>query len=79
MTDFRATLSARLGGYGSAPFIRFDRTWYSGNDITAYITRVEDHLARAGVGADEPVGLVVRNRVPHAAAILGFIAAAARS
>ncbi|CAJ1503291.1 AMP-binding protein [[Mycobacterium] kokjensenii] len=75
MTDFRATLSARLGGYGSAPFIRFDRTWYSGNDITAYITRVEDHLARAGVGADEPVGLVVRNRVPHAAAILGFIAA----
>lgn len=72
---FAETLSARLAGYGHRPCIEFERKWYSGNDITRYIDEIADALLRGGVKPDEPVGLVVRNRVPHAAAILGFIAA----
>ncbi|MDQ2626538.1 MAG: fatty acid--CoA ligase family protein [Actinomycetota bacterium] len=75
MDRFCAALSAGLNSYGAAPCIEFERKWYSGNDITGYIASVDDHLARAGIGPGEPVGMVVRNRVPHAAAILGFIAA----
>lgn len=75
MDRFCATLSAGLHGYGTAPCIEFDRKWYSGNDVTGYIASVDDQLTRAGIGPDDPVGVVVRNRVPHAAVILGFIAA----
>jgi acyl-coenzyme A synthetase/AMP-(fatty) acid ligase len=75
MDRFCAALSAGLNSYGAAPCLEFERTWYSGNDITDYIASVEDHLVRAGIAPGEPVGVVVRNRVPHAAVILGFIAA----
>lgn len=75
MDRFCATLSAGLNSYGAAPCIEFERTWYSGNDITGYIAAVDDQLARAGVAPGDPVGVVVRNRVPHAAVILGFVAA----
>jgi long-chain acyl-CoA synthetase len=73
--DFAENLSAGLRSFGDGPCIEFERKWYSGNDITAYIDDIADALARAGLSPGEPVGLVVRNRVPHAAAILGFIAA----
>jgi acyl-CoA synthetase (AMP-forming)/AMP-acid ligase II len=73
--QFADTLSARLAGYGGRGCIEFERKWHSGNDIIRYIDEIADGLSRAGVGPAEPVGLVVRNRVPHAAAILGFIAA----
>jgi long-chain acyl-CoA synthetase len=73
--DFAENLSARLRSFGNRPCIEFERKWYSGNDITAYIDDIADALARAGLSSGEPVGVVVRNRVPHAAAILGFIAA----
>ncbi|OBK90498.1 class I adenylate-forming enzyme family protein [Mycolicibacter sinensis] len=75
MERFCAALSAGLNSYGAAPCIEFERTWYSGNDITGYFASVENLLAEAGIAAGEPVGVVVRNRVPHAAVILGFIAA----
>ena len=42
---------------------------------SATSTLVDDALNRAGVSSAEPVGLVVRNRVAHAAVILGFVAA----
>lgn len=71
--DFAETLSAGLAGYGSGPFIEFDRKWHSGNEIAAYRTMLDDALGRAGVRPGEPVGVVVRNRLPHAAALLGFI------
>ena len=74
-TDFAETLAARLRGFGDRPCIEFERKWYSGNDITAYIDHIADALSRAGVSPTDPVGVVVRNRVPHAAAILGFVAA----
>lgn len=74
-TEFAGALGARLAGYGDHPCIEFDRTWYSGNQITGYHGVIERELSRQGVGAGEPVALVVRNRIPHAAAVLGFIVA----
>jgi long-chain acyl-CoA synthetase len=70
-----AVLSARLASYGERPFIEFECRWYCGNDITRYIGEISDALDRAGVSPGEPVGIVVRNRIPHAAALLGFVAA----
>lgn len=73
--DFAETLAARLNSFGDRPCIEFERKWYSGNEITEYIEDIAAALSRAGVPPTDPVGVVVRNRVPHAAAILGFIAA----
>jgi len=73
--DFADTLSERLRSFGDRPCIEFERKWYSGNDITSYIDEIADALARAGLAPGDPVGVVVRNRVTHAAAILGFIGA----
>jgi long-chain acyl-CoA synthetase len=73
-TEFADTLGARLAGYGAAPCIEFERSWYSGDDIVGYHVAIERELERQGIGPAEPVALVVRNRVPHAAAVLGFIA-----
>ena len=72
---FADTMAARLAGYGPRPCIESEHTWYTGDDIQRYVTLVEDALNRAGVSPAEPVGLVVRNRVAHAAVILGFVAA----
>ena len=44
--------------------------------MTDYADDIASVLRDAGVADDAPVGLVVRNRLPHAAAIMGFIAAA---
>src|SRR6478735_8954087 len=71
---FTERLRAGLAGYGNQPFIEFDRRWHSGDDIADYHRRIVRALDDAGVPAGEPVGVVVRNRVPHAAALLGFIA-----
>ena len=71
-TEFAGQLAARLAGYGARPCIEFNGTWYSGDQITGYHAAIEEILR--GVGPTEPVALVVRNRIPHAAAILGFIA-----
>lgn len=73
--DFAATLAAGLARYGERPFIEFDGRWYTGAQITALQTRIDNALQDSGIRAGEPVGVVVRNRVPHAAAILAFIAA----
>ncbi|MDV3126582.1 fatty acid--CoA ligase family protein [Mycobacterium sp. 21AC1] len=73
-TRFADTLACALAGYGDRPFLEFERKWYTGNELTRYIDQISAALAAAGIGDHEPVGVVVRNRVPHAAAILGFIA-----
>lgn len=72
--DFADTLAAALAGYGPRPCMEFERTWYTGDDIAHVIEATEAALAAASVAPGEPVGVVVRNRVAHAAAILGFIA-----
>src|SRR5690606_32853341 len=73
--DFAATLRDRLRGYGGAPFAEFQGTWYSGDDVTGYVDRIEALVREAGVPETAAVGIIVRNRLPHAAALLGFVAA----
>jgi acyl-CoA synthetase (AMP-forming)/AMP-acid ligase II len=73
---FTERFAAGLAGYGDGPCIEFDGCWYTGDDITAYADAIAAVLREAAVADVAPVGLVVRNRLPHAAAIIGFIAVA---
>ena len=72
---FTETFAAGLASYGAQPCIEFKGRWYTGDDITGYANAIASVLSDAGVPAGVPVGLVVRNRLPHAAAIIGFLAA----
>jgi long-chain acyl-CoA synthetase len=72
---FTETFAAGLASYGEQPCIEFEGRWYSGADITGYADAISSVLREAGVPERAPVGLVVRNRLPHAAAIIGFLAA----
>ena len=73
--SFTAEFAAGLARYGDNPCIEFEGRWYSGDEVTAYGRAIAQALRDAGVADDAPVGLVVRNRLPHAAAIIGFLAA----
>ncbi len=73
--SFTESFAAGLASYGDRPCIQFEDRWYSGSEVAAYGTAVADVLRGAGVADGAPVGLVVRNRLPHAAAIIGFLAA----
>lgn len=73
--SFTAEFAAGLARYGDNPCIEFEGRWYSGAEVTAYGRAIAQALRDAGVADDAPVGLVVRNRLPHAAAIIGFLAA----
>ncbi|KKW62575.1 AMP-dependent synthetase [Mycolicibacterium elephantis] len=73
--SFTETFAAGLAGYGDRPCIQYEGRWYSGEEVTAYGRAIADGLREAGVADGAPVGLVVRNRLPHAAAIIGFLAA----
>ncbi|WP_082943671.1 class I adenylate-forming enzyme family protein [Mycobacterium sp. 1274761.0] len=76
MTEgFTERFAAGLAGYGDGQCIEFEGRWYSGTEVTAYADALASVLRSAGVPDDAPVGLVVRNRLPHAAAIVGFLAA----
>ncbi len=72
---FSDALAARLAGYRGAPCIEFEGRWYSGDDITAYIDAINETLRDAGVAEGAAVGVVARNRPPHAAAVVGLLAA----
>jgi acyl-CoA synthetase (AMP-forming)/AMP-acid ligase II len=73
--SFTEAFAAGLASYGEQPCIQFEGQWYSGDDITGYADAIASRLRDAGVPDGAPVGLVVRNRLPHAAAIIGFLAA----
>lgn len=73
--SFTERFAAGLASYGAKPCIEFDGRWYSGDDVTEYADAIAMLLREAGVADGAPVGLVVRNRLPHAAAIIGFLAA----
>jgi long-chain acyl-CoA synthetase len=73
--SFTETFAAGLASYGVQPCIEFEGRWYSGDAIIGYADAIAQHLRDAGVADGVPVGLVVRNRLPHAAAIIGFLAA----
>lgn len=72
---FTASFAVALAGYGDAPCVEFEGRWYSGSEVEAYGQGIDARLRDAGVAPDAPVGLVVRNRLQHAAAIIGFLAA----
>jgi long-chain acyl-CoA synthetase len=71
---FTERFAAAVAGYGDGPCIEFEGRWYSGDEVTAYADAITSLLREAGVADDAPVGLVVRNRLQHAAAIIGFLA-----
>jgi long-chain acyl-CoA synthetase len=73
--SFTETFAAALASYGEQPCVEFEGHWYSGDDITGHAEAITSVLRDAGVSDSAPVGLVVRNRLPHAAAIIGFLAA----
>jgi long-chain acyl-CoA synthetase len=73
--SFTERFAAGLASYGDQPCIEFKGRWYSGDDITGYADAIAEVLQNAGVADHAPVGLVVRNRLQHAAAIIGCLAA----
>jgi acyl-CoA synthetase (AMP-forming)/AMP-acid ligase II len=73
--SFTEKFAAGLASYGDRQCIEFNGRWYSGRDITAYADAIAAALRDAGVADGAPIGLVVRNRLQHAAAIVGFLAA----
>ena len=79
MNDDAAAISSKLatslGGYGGAPCIEFGRRWYSGDEIVGVADAIEDALRAAGVAPGAAVGVVARNRPPHAAAVVGLLGA----
>lgn len=72
---FTERFAAALDGYGERPCIEYDGRWYSGDEVMSYGAQIASVLHSAGVTGDAPVGLIVRNRLQHAAAIAGFLAA----
>lgn len=72
---FTESIAAALSSYGDSPCIEFEGRWYSGAEVTAYGAAIASALRAADVDDGAPVGLVVRNRLPHAAATAGFLAA----
>jgi long-chain acyl-CoA synthetase len=73
--SFTETFAAGLASYGEQQCIEFEGRWYSGHDVAAFGVAIDEALRDAGVADGAPVGLVVRNRLQHAAAIIGFLAA----
>lgn len=71
--SFADRLATRLAGYGDRPCIEFERRWYTGAEVMEYVHAIARALERADVLASERIGVIVRNRVPHAAAVLGFV------
>lgn len=73
--SFTERFAAGLASYGDLPCIEFSGHWYSGDDVAGYGARVAALLDAAGLAPSAPVGLVVRNRYPHAAATIAMLAA----
>ncbi|KUI30953.1 class I adenylate-forming enzyme family protein [Mycobacterium sp. GA-2829] len=71
---FTETFAAGFTSYGARPCIEFEGRWHSGDEVTGYAAAVDAALRDAGAGPHAPIGLVVRNRLPHAAAIAGSLA-----
>ncbi|MDG4665636.1 fatty acid--CoA ligase family protein [Mycobacterium sp. 236(2023)] len=70
-----ASMATALNSYGGGQCIEFEGRWYTGDEVAAYGRAIATKLRDAGVDDDAPVGLIVRNRLQHAAAIAGFLAA----
>ncbi|MCX4096794.1 class I adenylate-forming enzyme family protein [Nocardia sp. alder85J] len=71
--EFAAELAGHLAAYGERPCIEFERRWYSGAEVIGCVRAISAELDRLGVARTDRVGIVVRNRVPHAAAVFACI------
>ena len=72
---FTEKFAAGLASYGDKPCIEFEGRWYPATTSRPMPIAIASALRDAGVADGAPVGLVVRNRPQHAAAIIGFLAA----
>ncbi|MFI1289931.1 hypothetical protein ACH4VM_15755 [Streptomyces sp. NPDC020792] len=71
--SFPSTLRTRVRSYGDAPFIEFRGAWHTGTAVLGLTERVWALLEEAAVPPTAAIGVVVRNRPAHAAAVLGFV------
>ncbi|PPJ33756.1 AMP-dependent synthetase [Nocardia nova] len=62
-----------MRAYGGEPFAEVGGRWLTGEDLTGYVDRLNTLIAGAGVAENAAIGVVMRNRFPHAAAILAFV------
>jgi len=72
--DLSRTIAAVMGIDPAANAIQCDGTWTTWGQVVAMTDELDGLLAAAGVPAEAPVGIVLRNRTAHAAAILGLLA-----
>ncbi|MDB5971439.1 MAG: AMP-dependent synthetase and ligase [Hydrocarboniphaga sp.] len=73
--DFTATIRKQFLGDRAAPAVEFEGQWYTRGELADYAGGIAALLKQAGVPGNSAVGIIVRNRLPHAAAILGLVAA----
>ena len=72
--DFNDQLRASLRATPEAHLFEYKGREYSRGEISAFADRAVALLDAAGVPADARIGVIVRNRALHAAAMLGLIA-----
>src|SRR5690606_35181807 len=73
--SFSDVIREHLTADPASPAIEFNNKWYTRGDVANIADRISVLLDQAGVVKGCSVGMIVRNRLPHAAAILGFAAA----
>ena len=74
MIAFDKRLYAALHTGPERPMLEYKGRSYTMGEIAAYADRAAAALAAAGVGRDQAIGIVLRNRPLHAFAVLGMVA-----
>jgi len=73
-------LVSRLRAFVTSPtdqnFVEFEGRWWTVQDIARVAAGIENILEAAGIPRDTAIGVVVRSRVEHVAALIGLVAAA---
>jgi long-chain acyl-CoA synthetase len=67
-------MRAALERSAAAPAIEFQGQWYTWGWMRTLANRLDEALEKGGVGPDQPVGVIPRNRPAFAAALLSLIA-----
>lgn len=71
--DLSKGIADVLATGGDRPAIEFQERWYSWTALRHVAEAVRRLLEQGGVKTGQPVALVTRNRIAHAATLLGFI------
>ena len=72
--SFAARVHALCAAHPDARAVEFEQRWTTWGDVGGWADALEELLDAAGVGARDAVGLVVRERPPAIAALLGLLA-----